>query len=131
VARQHAKEVVEKSGKSDLNASSRRSDSGKNIELFLRNSVLTLEIFVKMFDAHHLSPEDGDGIFLRNVGIYRRVYTAPRPRRTASSSSSSSSPPSEPQTSQEYISQETQVDCNFKSFRDVLQINIKDVQALL
>jgi hypothetical protein len=33
------------------------------------------------------SPEDGDSIFLRNVGIYRRVYTAPKPRRIASSSS--------------------------------------------
>jgi hypothetical protein len=30
------------------------------------------------------SPEDGDSIFLRNVGIYRRVYTAPKPRRTSS-----------------------------------------------
>jgi hypothetical protein len=27
------------------------------------------------------SPEDGDSMFLRNVGIYRRVYTAPKPRR--------------------------------------------------
>jgi hypothetical protein len=32
-----------------------------------------------------LSPEDGENIFLRNVGIYRRVYTAPKPTRTASS----------------------------------------------
>jgi hypothetical protein len=27
-------------------------------------------------------PEGGDSMFLRNVGIYRRVYTAPKPRRT-------------------------------------------------
>jgi hypothetical protein len=33
-----------------------------------------------------VSPEDGDNIFLRNVGIYRRVYAAPKPRRTSSSS---------------------------------------------
>jgi hypothetical protein len=25
-------------------------------------------------------PEDGDGMFLRNVGIYGRFYTAPKPR---------------------------------------------------
>jgi hypothetical protein len=31
--------------------------------------------------------EDGDGMFLQNVGIYRRVYTVPKPRRTTSSSS--------------------------------------------
>jgi hypothetical protein len=30
--------------------------------------------------------EDGDNMFLRNVVIYRRPYTAPKPRRTASSS---------------------------------------------
>jgi hypothetical protein len=33
----------------------------------------------------HFSPEDGDRMFLRNVGIYRRVHTAPKPRRTTSS----------------------------------------------
>jgi hypothetical protein len=27
--------------------------------------------------------EDGDSMCLRNVGIYRRVYTAPRPRSTS------------------------------------------------
>jgi hypothetical protein len=27
----------------------------------------------------HFSPEDGDSIFLRNVGIYRRIYTTPNP----------------------------------------------------
>jgi hypothetical protein len=31
------------------------------------------------------SPEDGDSMFLRNVGIYRRVYTAPKPRTATSS----------------------------------------------
>jgi hypothetical protein len=35
-------------------------------------------------------------VFLRNAGIYRRVYTAPEPRRTISSSS----PPWKPQISQ-------------------------------
>jgi hypothetical protein len=34
----------------------------------------------------NFSPEDGDSMFLRNAGIYRRVYTAPNPRRTSSSS---------------------------------------------
>jgi hypothetical protein len=29
-----------------------------------------------------LSPEDGDSIFLRNGGIYLRVYTASQSRRT-------------------------------------------------
>jgi hypothetical protein len=32
-----------------------------------------------------ISPEDGYSMFLRNVGIYRRVYMAPKPRRTTSS----------------------------------------------
>jgi hypothetical protein len=40
-------------------------------------------------------PEDGDNMILRNFGIYRRVYTAPKPRRT------SSSPPWKPQISQD------------------------------
>jgi hypothetical protein len=35
----------------------------------------------------HFSPEDGVSMFLRNVGIYRRAYTAPKPKRTTSSSS--------------------------------------------
>jgi hypothetical protein len=30
--------------------------------------------------------EDGDSMFLLNVVIYLRVYTAPKPRRTSSSS---------------------------------------------
>jgi hypothetical protein len=30
----------------------------------------------------HFSPEDGDRMFLRNVGIYLRVYTASQPRTT-------------------------------------------------
>jgi hypothetical protein len=29
-------------------------------------------------------PEDVDSMFLRKVGIYRRVYRAPKPRRTSS-----------------------------------------------
>jgi hypothetical protein len=32
----------------------------------------------------NFSPEDADIMFLRNVGNYRRVYTAPKPRRTTS-----------------------------------------------
>jgi hypothetical protein len=28
--------------------------------------------------------EDGDSIFLRNVGIYLRIYTAPKPRTITS-----------------------------------------------
>jgi hypothetical protein len=44
---------------------------------------------VSMFRA-----EDGDSMFLRNVGFYRQVYTAPKPRIT------SSSPPWKPQISQ-------------------------------
>jgi hypothetical protein len=30
-------------------------------------------------------PEDGSNMFLRNVGIYWRVYTAAKPRRTTPS----------------------------------------------
>jgi hypothetical protein len=30
--------------------------------------------------------EDGDSMFLRNVGIYQLVYTAPKPRRISSTS---------------------------------------------
>jgi hypothetical protein len=32
------------------------------------------------------STEEGGSMFLRNVGIYRRVYTASKPRRPTSSS---------------------------------------------
>jgi hypothetical protein len=32
------------------------------------------------------NPEDGDNMFLRNVGMNLSVYTAPKPRRTSSSS---------------------------------------------
>jgi hypothetical protein len=32
------------------------------------------------------SPEDGDSMFLRNIGIYLRVYTASQSRRTSSTS---------------------------------------------
>jgi hypothetical protein len=31
------------------------------------------------------SPEDGDSIYFRNVGIYRRVYKAPKLRTSSSS----------------------------------------------
>jgi hypothetical protein len=31
----------------------------------------------------HFSPEDGGSMFLRSVGIYRRVYTAPKSRTTS------------------------------------------------
>jgi hypothetical protein len=30
----------------------------------------------------HSPTEDGDSMFLQNVGTYLRVYTAPKPRRT-------------------------------------------------
>jgi hypothetical protein len=30
----------------------------------------------------HFGSEDGDSTFLRNVGIYRRIYTTPKPRIT-------------------------------------------------
>jgi hypothetical protein len=43
----------------------------------------------------NFSPEDGDSMFLRNVGMYRRVYTALQLTRTPTSS-----PPWEPQISQ-------------------------------
>lgn len=32
----------------------------------------------------NFSPEHGDGMFVRNAGILRQVYTAPKPRRTTS-----------------------------------------------
>jgi hypothetical protein len=34
----------------------------------------------------YFSPEDGDSMFLGNVGIYLRVYTAPKPRTTKTTS---------------------------------------------
>jgi hypothetical protein len=37
----------------------------------------------------HFSPEDRGSVLLRNVGIYRRVYTAPKPRLSSSLSLSS------------------------------------------
>jgi hypothetical protein len=52
------------------------------------------------------SPEDGNSMFLRNVGIYRRVHTSSKPRTSSSSSSSSSfSPPWNPQFSCIYLAQ--------------------------
>jgi hypothetical protein len=39
-----------------------------------------------MGSHRHFSPEDGGSMFLQNVGIYLRVYTASQPRRTSSSS---------------------------------------------
>jgi hypothetical protein len=37
--------------------------------------------------GRHQKSEDGNSIFLRNIGIYRLVYTAPRARRTSSPTS--------------------------------------------
>jgi hypothetical protein len=34
-------------------------------------------------EVNHFSPEDGDIMFLRNVGIYLRTYTAPKPRSSS------------------------------------------------
>jgi hypothetical protein len=55
----------------------------------MRCEVLTVMRVMVMF-LWVLAPcifnrEDGDNMSLRNVGIYRRVYTAPKPRRTSSS----------------------------------------------
>jgi hypothetical protein len=50
-------------------------------------------------DNISFSIEDGDSMFLRNVGIYLRFYTAPKPRRTSPSSSYSRE---KPQISQDY-----------------------------
>jgi hypothetical protein len=41
------------------------------------------EIYCLHLQGSIFSPEDGDIMFLRNVAIYRRVYTAPKPRRTS------------------------------------------------
>jgi hypothetical protein len=38
------------------------------------------------FGETYFIPEDGDSICLRNVGIYLRVYTAPKHRRTTNPS---------------------------------------------
>jgi hypothetical protein len=43
------------------------------------------ETTVCIFRVSIVSPEDGDSMFLRNVGIYLRVYTAPQPTVTTSS----------------------------------------------
>jgi hypothetical protein len=37
---------------------------------------LTLYRFPYTSQHRHFSPEDGDSMFLRNVGIYLRIYTA-------------------------------------------------------
>jgi hypothetical protein len=39
----------------------------------------TLKHRAELAMYRHFSPEDGDSMFLRNVGNYRRVYTAPKP----------------------------------------------------
>jgi hypothetical protein len=59
-----------------------------------RLSLPSLLPYTKSTASHHrhFSPEDGDSTFLRYVGIYQRVYTAPKHRI-----SSSSSLPREPQ----------------------------------
>jgi hypothetical protein len=48
---------------------------------------------IPMFRGNILRPEDGDGMFLRNVGIYVQVHTALQSKRPTMSSS----PPWEPQ----------------------------------
>jgi hypothetical protein len=40
----------------------------------------TVSIFIPEDGDNIFSPEDGDSMFLRNVGIYRRVYKAPKRR---------------------------------------------------
>jgi hypothetical protein len=54
--------------------------------------VLAPCILVGRCQCQSFSTEEGDNMFLRNAGIYRQVYKAPKSRRT-----SSSSPPWKPQ----------------------------------
>jgi hypothetical protein len=51
----------------------------KNINIY--TSVRTSDLTILQL---YLSPEDGDSMLLRNVGIYWQVYTASQPRRTTS-----------------------------------------------
>jgi hypothetical protein len=62
----------------------------KAVQYCTRFEVFTAVRMMMMFwvlAPHRLvfSPKDGDSMFLRNVGIYRQVYMAPKPRRTLSS----------------------------------------------
>jgi hypothetical protein len=65
----------------------------RNLSLdYFNDALLTLKSYKSRWELTGLwcfsgfwRPEDVDGIFLRNIGIYRRVYTAPKPRRTSSS----------------------------------------------
>jgi hypothetical protein len=47
--------------------------------LYVRFEVFTAVRMMMLF--FWVLVEDGDSMFLRNVGIYRRVYTASKPRR--------------------------------------------------
>jgi hypothetical protein len=38
----------------------------------------------KVQEKHTVCSEDGNGVFLRHAGIYLRVYTAPKSRKTTS-----------------------------------------------
>jgi hypothetical protein len=51
--------------------------------LFIPNYIHMLHYWI-LHMHHHISPEDGDSMFLRNAGIYPRVYTAPTSRRSSS-----------------------------------------------
>jgi hypothetical protein len=42
-----------------------------------------MAVRMMMFFSVSAPPEDGDSMFLRNVGIYRRVYKALKPRTTS------------------------------------------------
>jgi hypothetical protein len=60
--------------------------------LVLCRLISRCQCFGEMYCLHLqgciFSPEDGDIMFLRNVGVYWQVYMAPKPRRSSSSSSS-------------------------------------------
>jgi hypothetical protein len=65
------------------------------------------------------SPEDGDSMFLRNVSIYRRVYTAPKPRRALSSS-----PPQKPQISNNNIGCAVYLSSAQLTWRDIQHLTV-------
>jgi hypothetical protein len=56
-------------------------------EVFTAGRMMMMMMLLWVSEKHTVSifrAEDGDSMFLRNVGIYRRVYTAPKPRGTTS-----------------------------------------------
>jgi hypothetical protein len=59
------------------------TQDGKTDEMNRSLGLPFLQPYINPYTAQHrhFSPDDRDDVFLRNVGIYRPVYMAPKPKR--------------------------------------------------